>query len=48
MRRSVCLLIGITLAVAGVGCGGKTVSRVDPDTTIDLSGYWNDTDSRLV
>lgn len=49
MRRSVCLLIGITtLAVAGLGCGGKTVSRVDPDTTIDLSGYWNDVDSRQV
>lgn len=31
------------------GCGSsKTVSRVDPNTTIDLSGDWNDTDSRLV
>jgi len=49
MRRSVYFLIGVTtLAVAGLGCGGKTVSRVDPDTTIDLSGYWNDTDSRQV
>jgi uncharacterized protein (TIGR02722 family) len=36
------------LAVITLGCGGKTVTRVDPDTTIDLSGYWNDTDSRLV
>jgi uncharacterized protein (TIGR02722 family) len=26
----------------------KTVERVDPGTTIDLSGDWNDTDSRLV
>ena len=32
-----------------VGCGpSKTVERVDPGTTIDLSGEWNDTDSRLV
>jgi uncharacterized protein (TIGR02722 family) len=32
-----------------LGCGSsKTVSRVDPSTTIDLSGDWNDTDSRLV
>jgi uncharacterized protein (TIGR02722 family) len=31
------------------GCGGpsKTVTRVESDTTIDLSGDWNDTDSRL-
>jgi uncharacterized protein (TIGR02722 family) len=33
--------------LAGCG-GGKTVSRVEPDTAIDLSGDWNDTDSRLV
>ena len=31
------------------GCGGKTkVERIEPDTTIDLSGRWNDTDSRQV
>ncbi len=29
------------------GCS-TTVERVDSDTTIDLSGAWNDTDSRLV
>ncbi|GHV11446.1 hypothetical protein AGMMS49938_02140 [Fibrobacterales bacterium] len=29
------------------GCG-KTVKRVGSDSTIDLSGNWNDTDSRLV
>lgn len=29
-------------------CGGKTVHRLDPNSTTDLSGYWNDTDSRLV
>jgi uncharacterized protein (TIGR02722 family) len=42
-----------TLAVASiafilVSCGGKTVKRVASDSTIDLSGNWNDTDSRLV
>lgn len=26
----------------------RQVNRVDPDTTIDLSGRWNDTDSRLM
>jgi len=30
------------------GCGGKTVTRLETDTTVDLSGRWNDTDSRLV
>jgi uncharacterized protein (TIGR02722 family) len=29
------------------GCG-KKVRRIDPETTTDLSGFWNDTDSRLV
>ena len=32
-----------------VGCGpNKQVTRIDSDTTVDLSGRWNDTDSRLV
>jgi uncharacterized protein (TIGR02722 family) len=31
------------------GCGpSKTVTRVEPEQQIDLSGDWNDTDSRLV
>ena len=33
---------------AGCGGGGKTVTRVEPEKQIDLSGDWNDTDSRLV
>ncbi len=36
------------LTLALVGCGGKKVARIDPETTVDLSGKWNDTDSRLV
>ena len=40
------LLIGITVFS---GCSSsKQVTRVDADTTIDLSGRWNDTDSRMV
>lgn len=35
------------LALLMAGCSPK-VSRVDPNTTTDLSGLWNDTDSRLV
>jgi hypothetical protein len=29
-------------------CGGRTIQRIDPDMTTDVSGNWNDTDSRLV
>ena len=40
------LLIGI---IVFSGCSSsKQVTRVDADTTIDLSGRWNDTDSRMV
>lgn len=31
-----------------VNCSQRTVSRIEPDTSIDLSGRWNDTDSRTV
>jgi len=42
---------GLLLAalVTAMGCsGGKQVTRIDPDEQVDLSGRWNDTDSRLV
>ncbi len=40
------LLLGI---IALSGCGPTTqVTRIDSDTTVDLSGRWNDTDSRMV
>ena len=40
------VLIGI---VVFSGCSSaKQVTRVDADTTIDLSGRWNDADSRMV
>lgn len=43
------LSLALVFAVGlSTGCSKKVVSRVDPTTTIDLSGYWNDTDSRLV
>ncbi|MDR1272921.1 MAG: penicillin-binding protein activator LpoB [Odoribacteraceae bacterium] len=44
------LLNGITILTALIllnGCG-RTVTRVNPDTVIDLSGRWNDVDSRAV
>jgi len=41
-----CLLIGV-MALAGCGAS-KTVQRVEADQAIDLSGEWNNTDSKLV
>ena len=42
-------LLLLCASVALIGCSSrKQVSRVDVNTTIDLSGNWNDTDSRLV
>jgi uncharacterized protein (TIGR02722 family) len=41
------LLFLLSLVVLSSGCGTK-VTRVDTDTVTDLSGEWNDTDSRLV
>jgi hypothetical protein len=42
------LLFGL-VALLLVGCGGgKQVTRIETDSTTDLSGRWNDTDSRLV
>ena len=43
------LIVLVVLAVLPLGCGGgKTVTRLDTESVTDLSGKWNDTDSRLV
>ena len=43
------ILAVMVVAIMFIGCGpSKSVQRVEPNTTIDLSGDWNDTDSRLV
>jgi penicillin-binding protein activator len=36
------------LLVAASGCFSKRVTRIEPSAVTDLSGRWNDTDSRLV
>jgi hypothetical protein len=42
------LLVTILLAsILMAGCSTK-VNRIEPDKVVDLSGAWNDTDSRLV
>lgn len=42
------LLALVAVALATSACGIKRVTRVDPESVTDLSGRWNDTDSRLV
>jgi uncharacterized protein (TIGR02722 family) len=45
----VLIVMALCLSVLIVGCGPSVkVQRVSTDTTTDLSGKWNDTDSRLV
>lgn len=40
---------GIVLALGLGACGQeKRITRVDPGVITDLSGHWNDTDSRMV
>ncbi len=52
MPRFARVLIGCALVAAvafGSGCASrKVVSRVDPGEQIDLSGNWNDSDSKMV
>lgn len=38
----------VILSVLLAACSGTSVKRVNSDEVIDLSGQWNDTDSRLV
>jgi uncharacterized protein (TIGR02722 family) len=42
-------VVAVALFVFGAfGCSKRQVTRVGTDTTIDLSGRWNDADSRMV
>ena len=48
MKKLLIFLLVASLPL-GLGCGGgKTVTRLDTESVTDLSGRWNDTDSRLV
>jgi len=47
MKRISFIAILILVSVS-FSCNRRTVQRVDPNKQIDLSGRWNDTDSKLV
>jgi uncharacterized protein (TIGR02722 family) len=44
LLNSLVLVVIVLLA----GCGGREVTRTDPDLVTDLSGYWNETDAHMV
>lgn len=46
-RIAIVLSAGVLLTLAA-GCAGTRVQRIDAASQTDLSGKWNDTDSRLV
>ncbi|PIY41652.1 MAG: penicillin-binding protein activator LpoB, partial [Armatimonadetes bacterium CG_4_10_14_3_um_filter_66_18] len=48
MRSSLLVAVVLTAAILGGCSSGKQVSRIDVGEQIDLSGRWNDTDSRQV
>ena len=49
LTRTALTLLALAALALAAGCGGgKAVTRVETDTTIDLSGNWNDADSRQV
>ncbi len=48
MKKEFFIILAASFLLFTAGCGSRQVTRVEPDKTIDLSGRWNDTDSRLV
>ncbi|MBU1638613.1 penicillin-binding protein activator LpoB [bacterium] len=47
LRIILIAMFAFALVIGGCS-GGKKVSRIDTEEMVDLSGNWNDTDSRLV
>jgi len=49
MKKALPVITGVmVIFLVFAGCASVNVDRVATDKTIDLSGKWNDTDSRLV
>lgn len=46
--RTLSLLLGSIALLVGLAACGTQVERLEPEEVRDLSGAWNDTDSRLV
>ncbi len=48
VRASLRVTGALAAALALAACGNTRVARIDPTSVTDLSGRWNDADSRLV
>jgi len=48
MKKIVLVFTAILMGSIISGCKTKKIERIDPTQQTDLSGIWNDTDSRLV
>ena len=47
MKKNIVMIVLGICVVFVAGCSATSVKRVDVDEQVDLSGRWNDTDSRL-
>ena len=48
MKKFAFLFVAVFSGLMMVSCGSTKVSRVDADEVIDLDGYWNESDVRIV
>lgn len=48
MTRKIIIAPAILLLLLVSSCANRKVTRIDPNKQTDLSGRWNDTDSKLV
>ena len=48
MRTLRCISVCIVISLLFFSCATTSVSRIDAAQQTDISGYWNDTDVRLI
>jgi hypothetical protein len=48
LQRDALRFCSLSLLVVAAACNNKRIARVEPTSVTDLSGRWNDADSRLV
>lgn len=48
MKKSLSIVAILIFAITLLSCAKRQVTRMDPNTQTDISGRWNDTDSRQV
>ena len=48
MKKLFFILVTVICVFTFLGCATNSVKRIDPNKQTDLSGYWNDTDVRII